>query len=125
VSDESFEFAANLTVEQQAILEQIERLEELNPEVTERLARALDRLQRSQPYQELGRRRRSSATISPPQAELSEAERVAHEEFITQELSSLLAIAGKLNQALETSRLQGQPDQRFRERLKAELKAKK
>lgn len=116
-------FRRSLTAEQQATLEKIERLGELDPELTERLARALDRLQRTQPYQELGRRPKS--TVTPKEVnlpELSDAERAAREEFISQQLSSLLAVAGRLSQALEADRPKIQADRHFRDRLKAELK---
>lgn len=118
-------FRRSLTAEQQATLEKIERLGELDPELTERLARALDRLQRTLPYQEVGRRPKSTAASKDKEVSLpalSEAERAAREEFISQQLSILLAVAGRLNQALAAESPKIQADRHFRERLKAEFK---
>ncbi len=116
-------FRRTLTAEQHLMLEEIERLGELDPEVSARLSRALDRLQRTQPYQQLEPRRPlKPATTEPGPAELSEAERAAREEFISQELSSLLLVAGRLNQTLETQRHRAQADHYFRDRLRAEFK---
>jgi hypothetical protein len=118
-------FRQSLSSEQLMTLEKIERLAELDPEVTRRLARTLDRLQRTRPYQQLNR----SAHQTPSQPEtpanppnLSEAERAAHEEFVTSELTALLAVAGQLAQAFETTRPQAQADRRFREQLRSQFK---
>jgi hypothetical protein len=53
---------------------------------------------------------------------LSEAERAAHEEFVSQELLSLLGVANQLVQAFGTTRPQAQADRRFREQLRAQFK---
>jgi hypothetical protein len=118
-------FRQSLSSEQLMTLEKIERLAELDPEVTRRLARTLDRLQRTRPYQQLNR----SAYQTPGQPEtpanplnLSEAEQAAHEEFVTGELTALLAVAGQLAQAFETNRPQAQADRRFREQLRSQFK---
>lgn len=118
-------FRQNLSSEQLMTLEKIERLAELDPEVTRRLARTLDRLQRTQPYQQLQRNaydRPGQAEPPTPPVNLSEAERAAHEEFVTNELTSLLAVAGQLSQAFETTRPQAQADRRFREQLRSQFK---
>ncbi len=118
------EFKQSLTNEQLATLEKVERLGELNPEVTARLSRALDRLQLSQPYQQIRRGARPSASSDKeaPPSELTEEERAAREELINQELGALLAIAGQLNQVFEDNRLKAQADRTFREQLKAQFK---
>jgi hypothetical protein len=118
-------FRQSLSSEQLMTLEKIERLAELDPEVTRRLARTLDRLQRTRPYQQLNRS--ASQTSGQPetpanQLNLSEAEQAAHEEFVTNELTALLAVAGQLAQAFEINRPQAQADRRFREQLRAQFK---
>ncbi|MBN9391536.1 MAG: hypothetical protein J0I20_26120 [Chloroflexi bacterium] len=119
------DFRQSLNSEQLATLEKIERLSELDPEVTRRLSRALDRLQQTQPYQQINQR--SGQTSNEPEVSqrrtyLSEAEQLAHEEFVTQELSVLLAVAAQLNQAFETVKPQAQADRRFRDQLRAQFK---
>ena len=117
------EFRQSLSSEQLVTLEKIERLSELDPEVTRRLSRALDRLQRTLPYQQLNQG--SSQTSSQPEAVrqptyLNEAERAAHEEFVTQELAALLSVAAQLNQVFEVTKPQA--DRRFRDQLRAQFK---
>jgi hypothetical protein len=119
------DFRQSLNAEQLATLEKIERLSELDPEVTRRLSRALDRLQQTRPYQPINQR--SGPASNEPEASrgrsyLSEAEQLAHEEFVTQELSALLAVAARLNQAFETLKPQAQADRRFRDQLRAQFK---
>lgn len=115
-------FRRNLTAEQQATLETIEGLAQLDPEVTARLARALDRLQVTLPYQQLSTPSAASRSSEPATPQLSAEERAVREEFITQELSALLAIAGQLTQSFQTARPQAQADRRFREGLRAQFK---
>jgi hypothetical protein len=114
-------FRQSLNAEQLLTLEKVERLAELDPEVTRRLARALDRLQQTLPYQQLDQ---STGRPENPtqQRVLSEAERAAHEEFVSQELLSLLGVANQLVQAFGTTRPQAQADRRFREQLRAQFK---
>jgi hypothetical protein len=114
-------FRQSLNAEQLLTLEKVERLAELDPEVTRRLARALDRLQQTLPYQQLDQ---SPGRPENPtqQRVLSEAERAAHEEFVSQELLSLLGVANQLVQAFGTTRPQAQADRRFREQLRAQFK---
>lgn len=116
-------FRQSLSLEQLITLEKIERLSELDPEVTRRLSRALDRLQRTLPYQQLNRS--DNRAIAQPETVqqptyLTEAERAAHEEFVTQELSALLVVAAQLNQAFEVNKPQA--DRRFRDQLRAQFK---
>lgn len=103
-------------------LSQLEQLGELDPEVTRRLARALDRLQLTRPYQPVSESRPSvSSSESQPQPQLNfltEEEKALHEEFVRAELASLLAIAGQLNRAYE---LQAEADPHYRKQLKAEI----
>lgn len=115
------DFRQSLNSEQLATLEKIERLSELDPEVTRRLARALDRLQQTRPYQQINQRAAEPEAIRRP-AYASEAERLAHEEFVTQELAALLAVAARLNGAIETLKPQAQADRRFRDQLRAQFK---
>lgn len=118
-------FRYSLSSEQLMTLEKIERLAELNPELTRRLARALDRLQRTRPYQPLNQSSDQSPTQAGPLTQpvsMSETERIAHEEFVSAELSSLLAVAGQLAQAFESNRPQAQADRRFREQLRTQFK---
>jgi hypothetical protein len=105
-----------------AELEQLERLAELDPEVTRRLARALDRLQLARPYQPLVSRTSNESSSEPEinTATLTAAERAAHEAFVQAELSALLTLAGQLNHAYE-AQPQAQPDLHFKNHLKAEL----
>src|SRR4051812_4816499 len=87
-------FRQSLSSEQLITLEKIERLADLDPEVTRRLARALDRLQRTQPYQQINQGYHQNPTQSEPVAQsltMSEAERAAREEFVSRELATLLA----------------------------------
>ncbi len=119
------DFRQCLSSAQLATLEKIERLSELDPEVTRRLSRALDRLQKTLPYQQLNQA--SSQPSSQPEAVRqptysSEAARAAHEEFVTQELSALLAVAAQLNQVFEANKPQAQADRRFRDQLRARFK---
>jgi hypothetical protein len=119
------DFRQSLNSEQLATLEKIERLSELDPEVTRRLSRALDRLQQTRPYQQINQRSAPASNgpeVSQRRSYLSEAERLAHEEFVTQELSALLAVAAGLNQAFETVKPQAQADRRFRDQLRAQFK---
>lgn len=117
-------FRQSLSSEQLMTLEKIERLADLDPEVTRRLARALDRLQRTRPYQQLSQSYQPSAPAesATPSLTLSEAERAAHEEFVSRELASLLAVAGQLAQVFESARPQAQADRRFRDNLRAQFK---
>lgn len=118
-------FRQSLSSEQLMTLEKIERLTDLDPEVTQRLARALDRLQRTQPYQQLNQNFFQNPTQSEPLTQpvsLSDAEQAAHEEFVSTELATLLAVAGQLNQIFETNRPQAQADRHFREQLRAQFK---
>jgi hypothetical protein len=105
-----------------AELEQIERLAELDPEITRRLARALDRLQLARPYQPLVSRTSNESSSEPEitTPSLTDAERATHEAFVQAELSALLALAGQLSHAYE-AQPQAQPDQHFKNHLKAEL----
>ena len=118
-------FRQSLSSEQLATLEKIERLADLDPEVTRRLSRALDRLQQTRPYQQLtgnpGPASGQAGTV-PPRAYASEAERLAHEEFVTQELTALLAVAAQLSQTFERNKPQAQADRRFRDQLRAQFK---
>lgn len=116
-------FRQSLSSEQLMTLEKIEHLADLDPEVTRRLARALDRLQRTLPYQQINQ----SSYRNPAQAEpisqplsLTEVERAAHEEFVSRELATLLAVAGQLSQVFESNRPQA--DRRFRDQLRAQFK---
>ena len=114
-------FRQSLSSEQLMTLEKIERLAGLDPEVTRRLARALDRLQRTRPYQQLTQSYQPSEPAAPSLT-LSEAERATHEEFVSRELASLLAVAGQLAQVFESNRPQAQADRRFRDQLRAQFK---
>ncbi|MDB5079715.1 MAG: hypothetical protein JWP00_1639 [Chloroflexi bacterium] len=114
-------FRQSLNAEQLLTLEKVERLAELDPEVTRRLARALDRLQQTLPYQQLDQSPGRPENLIQ-QLVLSEAERAAHEEFVSQELLSLLGVANQLVQAFGTTRPQAQADRRFREQLRAQFK---
>ena len=114
-------FRHSLTGEQTATLERLERLAELDPLVTARLARALDRLQRAMPYQQFSPRPSTPAS-EPALPELSPAELAAREKFITRELTTLLAVAGQLARRFEDNRHQAQPDRRFKESLRAQFK---
>lgn len=119
------DFRQSLSSEQLVTLEKIERLSELDPEVTRRLSRALDRLQRTLPYQQLNQGSYQASNQPETAAQpsyLSEAERAAHEEFVTQELSALLAVAAQLNQVFEASKTQAQADRHFRDQLRAQFK---
>jgi hypothetical protein len=101
-----------------------DRLEELDPEVTDRLTRALDRFQMAQPYQQLSGRRSDSTgskTETGPLPELTPEQQAMREAFVTQELSSLVMLAGQLNQELGAERIKAAPDRHFRDSLKAEL----
>lgn len=114
-------FRQSLSSEQLATLEKIERLSELDPEITRRLARALDRLQQTRPYQSLTQTTTQPENFQPP-TYASEAERLAHEEFVNQELAALLAVAAQLSQAFEVAKPQAQADRHFRDQLRAQFK---
>ncbi|HEX2911208.1 MAG TPA: hypothetical protein VH186_10400 [Chloroflexia bacterium] len=116
-------FRKSLTAEQQLTLEKIERLGELDPVITERLARALDRLQMTLPYQQVARRSQTSASAETEKTleQLSPAERQAREDFINQELSALLVIAGQMTQAFQTEKPRAQADKRFKDNLRAQF----
>jgi|GEM_PF-2437729 len=109
-----------MTSEQLLTLEKIERLAELDPEITERLARALDRIQQTRPYQAVAH---SPQTAAPPipQVQLTEAERALREEFISQELGSLLALVGQLVKKYSNTTREAQPDKHFRDQLRGQL----
>src|SRR5689334_16416051 len=102
-----------------------EKLEELDAEVTDRLARALDRFQMAQPYQNLTGRRSAAKTdqsASSALPELTPEQRAMREAFVTQELSALLSLAGKLNQTYNLSQPKATPDRHYRDSLKEELR---
>ncbi len=105
-------------------MSQLYRLTELDPEVTRRLARALDRLQTARPYQPTVVANPASnpekADELPPLTHLSPEERSAHEAFVMKELSTLLMLAGQLNHTYEVQP-QANPDVRFKNVLKAEI----
>lgn len=113
-------FRQSLNAEQLQTLERIEQLATLDPEITARLARTLDRLQKTLPYQQL--KRPETRNDPPANPDLSEAERAVREDFITQELSALLTLAGQLNQAFEANRPRAVADQRFKEQLRNQFK---
>ncbi len=115
-----FHISDELTPEQLLTLEEIERIAELDPEITERLARALDRLQLTQPYQSVSRSTPSAANPMP-QVHLTEVERVARDKIISQELDSLLALAGQLVQKFSKTTRESQPDKHFRDQLRGQL----
>ncbi len=122
-------FRRSLSSAQQATLEKIERLSELDPELTRRLARTLDRLQKSQPYQPISRPVSASASADSaqaevllPQASLSPEEMARREDFLNQELSALLAVAGQLNAQFEAERRRATPDRHFRDALRSQFK---
>ncbi len=117
--------SVELNPEQLALLENIERLAELDPELTDRLARTLDRIQRSQPYQRISGSATREERPTPPK-ELSAAERALREEYITQELSALLVIAGQLSQKYNNlNTREARPDQHFRNSLRDQLFGRK
>jgi|SRR5690349_11897798 hypothetical protein len=102
-----------------------ERLEELDAEVTDRLARALDRFQMAQPYQNLTGRRSDTKTDKTAGAslpELTPEQRAMREAFVTQELSALLSLAGELSQGYGSARQKAEPDRHYRDSLKEELR---
>jgi hypothetical protein len=53
--------------------------------------------------------------------ELTEEQRAARKALMNQELSELLALSGKLNEAFNSTRLKAKPDQHYRNNLKEEL----
>lgn len=110
------QFKPNLSAE--------DRLDELDPELTDRLARALDRFQLAQPYQQLTGRRTDPAKeqlAKAPLPELTAEQKAARESMINQELSALIMLAGELNQEFNAARIKATPDRHYRDSLKAEL----
>jgi len=105
-------------------MSQLYRLAELDPEVTRRLSRALNRLQTARPYQFTVATNPGSnsenADELPPLTNLSPEERAAHEALVMKELSTLLMLAGQLNHTYEVQP-QAAPDVRFKNVLKAEI----
>jgi len=104
-----------------------DKLEDLDPELTDKLARALDRFQMAQAYQPLvgrGNRQPSTAglqTKSETENKLTAEQKAAYEAKLTQELKALLITAASLNQVFGAARLKAAPDAHYRQNLKEEL----
>ncbi len=99
-----------------------ERLHELHPELTNRLARALDRLQMAQPYQQLRGRTAQAKPAAAAPADLTAEQHAIHEAAMTQQLSALLTVAAELNKTVNSPDPKASPDRHFRDNLKEQLR---
>ena len=123
-SNNYFSIADEYSADQLVLLEKLEQLSGLDPEITELLARALDRLQKTRPYQPISRYSQNNGEPLKKEGSLplNEAEKAIRTQYVTQELTSLLAVAGQLSQSFfkESSR-NAKPDRHFKDNLRAQL----
>ncbi len=106
---------------EQSKFDAAENLNELDPELTERLARALDRFQMAQPYQQSRRSPEAEQEIGPL-PELTPEQKAARELMLKQELSAFMTVAGQLYQQFNSARPAATPDLHYRDGLKEELR---